>query len=359
MPLELVTGTPGNGKTSFIVSRLLKYSKQKDFNRHIVIIGIHDLDIPDLDIQLSDYEECKEWNNGVYPDGSLIIVDECQNIFPQRSASKEPPSYITDLSIHRHKGFDFVFITQDPRLLDVWIRRNVAEHRHIKRLFGSMFQVVFLWTDKACDAPRDKREQSTAIKSIKRLDKKSFGRYRSASEHTIKRKVPFKVISFVIFILSFPFVAWYFGMNIPFISQEKTKSLEIKKQDSIRTQLNNTKSVANRVRFGGGTGGSYVKKQFFDSKFEYRGYLKLNKKMPVELYLYNHDDDGSHLVNSDILKFYGIDIDKLTPDYIVLKKGSSKRLLSKIKDTTKKYSSRYSGLSNPFQTANSATKLKP
>lgn len=154
MLIELITGLPGNGKTAYLISLLLEWEKQK-LKRKIYLVGIKLLRDMDLDIEIATYEDVKHWQN--FEDGSLIIIDETQEVFPQRSKG-EAPEYITKLSKHRHQGFDFIFVTQDPRLLDAWSRRLVASHQHIKRLFNSTWQVVFTWSDKASDNPRDRRE---------------------------------------------------------------------------------------------------------------------------------------------------------------------------------------------------------
>lgn len=208
MPLDLITGLPGNGKTAFLVSELLRFEKEQ-LKRKIYICGLELLQELKLDIEVCSYEDIKNWTT--FESGSLIIIDEAQNIFPQRGSSAKAPAYITDLSTHRHYGLDFILITQDPRLLDAWARRLIATHRHIKRLFGSQFQVVFNW-DKVTDNPRERKDQSTATKKITRLPKQVYGVYQSSVEHTVKRNVPLAIYIVLSLFVIFP-IAAYFALS--------------------------------------------------------------------------------------------------------------------------------------------------
>lgn len=205
MPLKLITGLPGNGKTAFMIDHLFKL-ELAGVKRKIYIVGIELFKEFKLDIEPLDYDDVKQWQDKEH--GALWIIDEAQKIMPQRGSSATCPKFITDLSTHRHLGLDFIFLTQDPKLLDVWARRNIAEHQHIKRLFGSTWQVVFKW-DKCVDQPRERKEQSSATKNVTRIPKRVFGAYQSAVEHTIKTSVPLAVKIGGLLIVSLPFLVWW------------------------------------------------------------------------------------------------------------------------------------------------------
>src|SRR5699024_3083146 len=51
------------------------------------------------------------------PDGSFVVYDEIQNIPVFSSESRAVDPIVKDLTIHRHRGFDIVGITQFPDLV--------------------------------------------------------------------------------------------------------------------------------------------------------------------------------------------------------------------------------------------------
>lgn len=303
MPIKAITGATGDGKTSFLVSQLLKLEKEKS-KRHIIIVGRYDPDydpeskedIQDgiiflkqlkLDIEYIEYSDLMHWETFEY--GSLIIIDEAQKILKQRTRG-DAPAYITSMSTHRHLGLDFIFLTQDPRLLDAWARRLVKHHTHIKRLFGTTFQVAFVWSDKMVDDPRDTKEQRTATKSLTRINKDSYGVYWSAKTHTIKRSIPTKIITSLLTFILVPLVGYY-----AFTSINMFDSPEEKKQNTESTSL--TKLIAPSLT------SQPVQKieksdKLIDQELIYYGYLKLNHKNGIEdVYLELITDHGKTKIN--------------------------------------------------------------
>lgn len=270
MPLELITGLPGNGKTAYLVSLFLDWEKQK-LKRKIYCVGIEFLRELDLDIEFLEYSDVPKWQELEH--GSLIIIDEAQEIFPQRMKGNAP-DFITDLSTHRHHGLDFILVTQDPRLMDAWVRRLIAKHQHIKRLFGSNWQVVFTWTDKACDNPRDSKEQRSAINSLKRLPKQVYGVYKSATEHTIKSSVPKKVILSFFFILFFPVAGYLAFTNISMFQEEPSTPTQNKSSttNSLKTMIAPSLSTPQPQPIN----------KLIDHELIFYGYLKLNHKRGIE-----------------------------------------------------------------------------
>ena len=124
----LVTGTPGAGKTS---STLLRFKDVKD--RPVFYRGIRDLS-PELGwFELTD-EQARDWHENV-PEGGIVIIDEAQQLFPVRPSSREVPAGLKALETHRHKGWDVIFITQEPGLLDSHARKIANEHFHYVRPF--------------------------------------------------------------------------------------------------------------------------------------------------------------------------------------------------------------------------------
>lgn len=93
-----------------------------------------------------------------------------------------------------------MFITQDATLLDVHIRKLAGKHFHVKRLFGTESSTVFEY-NKFESKPEDPNTIKKAVSSpVWKFDKETYAHYKSAEIHTVKRKIPFKL-------LVFPFVA--------------------------------------------------------------------------------------------------------------------------------------------------------
>lgn len=181
MSIELITGTPGSGKTLFTLWSV-KAKAEKE-NRPVYYSGIADLKLPWTEIEAEKWYDC--------PANSIIVIDECQRVFRPRSWSGEVPKYVSELETHRHKGLDLVFITQHPMLIDSNVRRLVGNHKHISRRFGLKRSSVFEY-ETCKDQPLSKIESATARHEWS-YPKEVFGYYKSAEVHTVKARIPAKV----------------------------------------------------------------------------------------------------------------------------------------------------------------------
>lgn len=70
------------------------------------------------------------------PDGSIIVIDEVQNVDPYDKEKDKHNPIIRDLTIHRHRGFDFYFITQYPNLLHPVAQVLIGVHYHLTVPWG-------------------------------------------------------------------------------------------------------------------------------------------------------------------------------------------------------------------------------
>lgn len=129
-----------------------------------------------------------DWDWRELPDGSVVFYDEAQQKFPQRSPNKAVDSIVKDLEVHRHRGFDLVFITQFPTFIDHHIRYLCGRHEHLERKAGLNGAVVF-GKDEAFDV-KDFKERAKTDKTIWKFPKELFNEYASATKHTHKVKVP-------------------------------------------------------------------------------------------------------------------------------------------------------------------------
>lgn len=178
MPVKLITGQPGAGKTLFTLDELRKIT-----DRDIYYNGI-----PDLKLPWKPIEDVKAWQE--LPDGSIVVVDECWRYFPVRSGKHEIPEHIAALRTHRHRGFDFYLICQSPLDVDVALRRLVQTHQHVTRIAGQELARVFTWP-RVCEKPNDQWERKGALDTQERkFPTDVYEIYKSADIHTIKKSTP-------------------------------------------------------------------------------------------------------------------------------------------------------------------------
>jgi len=177
--LFLVTGLPGNGKTLWCINHVEEL-RQKS-NREVWYHGITDLTLP-----WKKLEDPKRWDS--VPPGSIVVIDECQDVFPNRRQGADVPDYVERLTRHRHLGLDIFLITQEAMNFDVFARRLVARHFHLKRPFGMSRSRLYTW--EGLGNPGDFHSKREAAKSWFSFPKASFSWYRSAEVHTVKRDLP-------------------------------------------------------------------------------------------------------------------------------------------------------------------------
>jgi zona occludens toxin len=197
--ITLITGIPGAGKTLRAVELLqdaLKSGRQ-------CFSDIEGLKLPGVMPAPDDWREL--------PDGSYIVYDECHRRWP--ATGKPGPAnnpIIDDLDTHRHKGFDFVLMTQWPTKVHHVVRGNVGAHHHIVRLSGASVGTIYKW-QHVCGAPDDRREKDTADSSVWKYPKQLYPFYKSSSLHTsaYKFRVPSKIkLVLVVAGLIFAGVGW-------------------------------------------------------------------------------------------------------------------------------------------------------
>lgn len=179
--ITLTTGVPGSGKSLYTISYVK--AKSESENRPVFYHGIKDLTLPWL---LMD--DPREWDS--LPEGSIIVIDECQTVFRPRGAGSQVPAYIAALETHRHKGYDIFLITQHPMLVDQNIRRLVGQHFHVVRKFGLDRANVHEW---GSTHEITQRNLAQATQHIFRYTQEAYSYYKSAEMHTHKKRIPMRV----------------------------------------------------------------------------------------------------------------------------------------------------------------------
>ena len=135
------------------------------------------------------------------PDGSIIVIDEVQLVEPFKQVKNKDNPIVQDLTIHRHRGFDFYFITQSASLLHVQMKELIGLHWHITVPWG--------WVSKVYQYG-SYRQNPNAV-SIKMSAERSFNfsppvrlfkLYKSTTINTHQKRIPYKpIIIFVSLIL--------------------------------------------------------------------------------------------------------------------------------------------------------------
>lgn len=192
--ITLITGVPGSGKTLSVVSDLAKKVKKDWAGRKVFTHGIPELTIPTEKIpEGHTINDMNVWLQYPENNGSVVIIDEAQNIFPPRSSGSKTPELVEWLHVHRHSGVDIILITQMPGRIDKQVRDLVGAHYHIHKTPLGV-RMRYFW-DYCENSP--KSGMKNARPEVYKFDKKAFGLYKSAEIHT-KVKTPKSRVLWVI-----------------------------------------------------------------------------------------------------------------------------------------------------------------
>lgn len=225
--LQLVTGLPGAGKTLNTIAEIDQAhgpsyapGKIRGFLERLRIVKLpkrdvrpiyyHGIEGLNLD-GWQKFEDPQAWPE--LPAGSVIVVDECQTHWPARGLSKDKPQAVAAIETHRHHGFDLYFITQDGMLVDHNIRKLCNRYVHFWRPFGMARSTRWEW--QRFDKPTDYHfRKEVSSKRVVSLPKRYFGAYKSAEVHTVKRKLPVKVLAFPALALVVAALFWFFWRSM-------------------------------------------------------------------------------------------------------------------------------------------------
>lgn len=199
--IKVLTGLPGAGKTLRMVSLIDDAIKA---GRPVYVYGVEGL-------QPGGWESLDDpnaWQS--LPDGAAVFIDEAQKVWPSRRAG-EPIPPVTALSEHRHRGFDFVLTTQHPTMLDSYVRKLVGEHQHVVRIFGGKAARLFIWQEMH-DDPQSLATRDRAVGTVWRYPVALFQRYKSATLHTVKQRIPLRLLAIPVLVVVAALLAWS-GVN--------------------------------------------------------------------------------------------------------------------------------------------------
>lgn len=195
--INLFTGLPGNGKTLYTLWFVKQWVERENAERlkegkeprEVFYHGINNLMLPWTKIDPQKWMEC--------PPGAVIVIDEAQFVFDRKPNGSKLPKFYEDLAVHRHHGFDLVLITQNPSLVDNFVRKLVGRHLHIVRTFGMERAVVHEWASVR-EGPEQPAKRRDSIQHKWGYPKEVYTYYKSAEQHTVKRNIPMKVYGLAI-----------------------------------------------------------------------------------------------------------------------------------------------------------------
>ena len=213
--IHLITGRPGHGKNIYALTFLEKegfinYDKEtKTFSstidRPLFFIAFDGINI--VDSTTAKYEDLdnlptdQEHDNvSKFPDNSVIVIDEAHRYSPKSTNKEGFTSFVSFLKIHRHYGFDFIFITQSQKDLNIDIRNLVENHFRVNRPFGT--QKSFVNHYLGAETSENKQPVKQSSKPFV-LDKRFFEVYKSASIHNYKSSIPKKYYVFILMFVLF------------------------------------------------------------------------------------------------------------------------------------------------------------
>lgn len=229
--IVLVTGTPGSGKTLFVVSKILELQKQYPDRK--IYSDIEGLQIDGVEQSPDDWRTT--------PDNSIVIYDEAQQHERFRAGTQANKDEIVQkLQVHRHTGHDIWFITQSPRFLNAFVLDLVGEHYHLHRPYGAKLASVYYWRSVR------KQPQSLASRELAeneflfKYPKELFDVYKSATQHNVKLKIPKKlwlIVAAIVVMLGFVIKMIYSDgsqkmLNGTLGTGTQNTELEVKKETS-------------------------------------------------------------------------------------------------------------------------------
>lgn len=189
--LNFVTGVPGSGKSLFTLWMVEKLRKESGRT-------VYYFNIPINKDKLPDWQELKvgeEWH--LLPKGSIVVMDEAQKVFRERSKASAVPPHVAAFEEHRHDGYDVFLITQHPQLIDLHVRQLAGKHYFLKRLMGTERAHVYEWLERVVSNPNSKTEWKDARDYFWNYPKEVYDWYTSADMHFVKKDLPWRQFAWI------------------------------------------------------------------------------------------------------------------------------------------------------------------
>lgn len=183
---KLVTGSPGDGKTS---NELWDFLHAPEYaNRPKYCTPINGFEPEKHGVK--PIEHISVWQD--LPDGSVIFCDEVQD-YAGTDLPKVEPEWVKQLARHRHRGFDFICTTQSPMFLHSFVRKLAKPHVHYIRPWN-MKGIRYSWESVQGD-PNSRTAKNTGVRTPVKPNPEVFKLYTSTVLDTHKSRPPYKVFA--------------------------------------------------------------------------------------------------------------------------------------------------------------------
>lgn len=208
--LYLIVAAPRTGKSQLVASKLYEHKQKgqqvyvtnfKQTPAQIAATGfIHYGNAPDFDVlkETTWRGDVTKWMEDL-PDGAIWMIDEAQDVFPQRGKDRQLPEYIKLFSKHGHKDLTIYVVTQDAMQLDVHLRRNSNITYYMTRPLNMRKALIYTFRGYQ-EIPNDAWRRSQVLKTAESKKKFKYSKkwqdmYESASAHDhIKMRFPLKLL---------------------------------------------------------------------------------------------------------------------------------------------------------------------
>lgn len=131
----------------------------------------------------------KGWHNWHEwaPPGAVLVVDEFQKVWPPRPNGAPVPPDVQAMDTHRHKGVDFILISQNANNFDRHISGLAGRHLHVRRVANLPMAIVYEWDHVS----RSLLYRNAFSKTPWWYKTRVYKLYKSAEVHTSQpRKLP-------------------------------------------------------------------------------------------------------------------------------------------------------------------------
>ncbi|MEB3767719.1 zonular occludens toxin domain-containing protein [Acinetobacter sp. MD2] len=183
----------------------------------------------------------KDWREA--PDGSIFVIDEVQLVEPY-SDTKKKDDIVQDLTVHRHRGFDFYFITQSPSFLHPTVKELIGVHYHITRPYGRTPKVYQFGSTRQYPNTLINKLNCESKFSFKPQDR-IFKLYKSTTINTHQKRLPAGLIPLALFV-GCAAIMLLWGLNdkreINKTEKEHVQQLSSANQQTIKTIASNNQN---------------------------------------------------------------------------------------------------------------------
>jgi zona occludens toxin len=182
--ITLITGGPGLGKTAHAVDTLQKLYSDRPVFSNVRGLKLDHSAIPKIEdwtVEVSNQQGTSE-HQFTFPPGAVILIDECQQFFRPRASGSRVPPYVQAFETHRHRGIDFVLVTQGTHLVDHNLKALIkgGKHVHLRTTWLGRYSYE---ASEMIDAD-SKASLAQCSKRRYKLPSHVFDLYKSAELHT-------------------------------------------------------------------------------------------------------------------------------------------------------------------------------